>query len=557
MVEFCHLSPIRKNELCLYNESSFDCSVNLDIWRKPLPYQSPGTRRHNVQFGAGQAGYVGVAPTRIPQRILDAIPGALAWLSLGIVILGAIYEPMLMMTGAAILATYSSGRFLAAGIANVIGLRRVHAWRNKDWQKEYRRLSTETSLPLEKVHHIVVIPNYREELETLRATLDRLAEQPNALDSVTVVLAMESGEPDAVNKATVLTTEYGQLFANFFAPVHPKGIQNEIQCKSANQAWATRWAKRQLVDEQGIDIHHIVVTTMDADTLFDPHYLEALGVLFATDDRRYSAFWQAPIRYHSNVWRINPFMRVLHGYSSAMELAYLSAPWWQALPMSSYSLSLKLLDNAGYWDSDVIADEWHMFIKAYFKREGNMVLRPIFLPFLSSATGGKNIWNSLVQRYRQTLRHAWGAKEIGYTISQKREHPYVGFWPAFSLTFRVAHDNLLAGAGWVIITLGTQLPALLHPALVLENRMAWPFLLLQACFAVVLLMSLLFWGLDVRIRPPRPENQVSSFKERVQSLLSVPMLPTVTLICVALPVLQAQTQLMLGIPLHFRVTRKT
>ncbi len=520
-----------------------------------MPYQSPGTRRHNVQFGVGQSDYVGIAP--IPQRVLDAIPGALAWISLGIVVLGAIYAPMTMLLGATLLALYSSSRFLLAAFANLLGLRYIRAWRRKDWQKEYRRLRTETSLPLEAVHHIVIIPNYKEELSVLRRTLDRLAEQPNALDAVTIVLAMEAGDPDAVEKGHILKSEYEQLFAHFFVPIHPKGIQNEIQCKSANQAWAARWAKRRLVDEMGFNIHHIVVTTMDADTLFDPHYLEALGVLFATDDRRYSAFWQAPIRYHANVWDINPFMRVLHGYSSAFELAYLAAPWWRALPMSSYSLSLKLLDNAGYWDADVIADEWHMYIKAHFKREGDLVLRPVFLPFLASATTGTSVWNSVVQRYRQTLRHAWGAKEIGFTISQMREHPYVRFWQGFTLLFRVAHDNLLAGAGWIIITLGTQLPALFHPSLIFQNSNAAPFILLQLSFSIVILMTLIFWIIDIKIRPPRPDYYQPTRTERGQSLLSVPALPTLTLICVALPVLQAQTQLMLGIPLQFRVTKKT
>ncbi|MCB9437131.1 MAG: hypothetical protein H6673_09095 [Anaerolineales bacterium] len=521
-----------------------------------MPYQSPGARRPNVQFGVAQTG-VNVAPAPIPQRILDAIPGALAWFSLGLVVLGAIYAPLVMLMGAAFLGLYSSTRFMLAGVAAVMGLRRIRRWHQTDWQYEYYQRRTDDSLPLEAVHHIVIIPNYKEELSTLRTTLDRLAEQPNALDSVTIVLAMEAGDPDAVTKGEILQAEYQRLFANFFVPVHPKGIQNEIQCKSANQAWAARWAKRRLVDEMGMNIHHIVVTTMDADTLFDKHYLEALGVLFATDDRRYSAFWQSPIRYHSNVWEINPFMRLLHAYSSAWELAYMAAPWWQTLPMSSYSLSLKLLDNSGYWDSDVIADEWHMFIKSYFKREGDLVLRPIYLPFLASATGGDNLLSAVKRRYSQTLRHAWGAKEIGYTISQMREHPYVGFRQGFRLLFRVAHDNLLAGAGWVIITLGTQLPALLHPHLLIGNEKSPQFILLQISFAMVSIMTLFFWGIDVRIRPPRPENQKQTSVERLQSLISIPMLPTITLVCLAFPVIQAQTQLMFGIPLHFKVTKKS
>src|SRR5690606_10716878 len=123
--------------------------------------------------------------------------------------------------------------------------------------------------------------------------------------------------------------------------------------------------------------------------------LEALGVLFPTNPKRHSAFWQAPIRYHSNVWSTNPFMRLLHAYSTCWELAYLAGRWWMALPMSSYSLSLKLLDNAGYWDPDVIADEWHMYIKAFFLREADMALYPIFLPFHANATGGTSFWDAI------------------------------------------------------------------------------------------------------------------------------------------------------------------
>lgn len=521
-----------------------------------MPYEPRRTRRTSLQFGATPTVYAESTPLRLSERMLDAIPGALAWGSLALVVVGALYAPLLMMTGAALLAMYSAGRFALAGLAFLIGLKRVQINERRDWEREYRRRADETSLPLDAVHHVVIIPNYKEDLDTLRTTLDRLAEQHCAMENVTVVLAMESGEQDAIDKGNILKAEYSALFANFFVPVHPKGLHNEIQCKSANQAWAARWAKRRLVDEMGLDIHHIVVTAMDADTLWHPDYLAALAVYFATDPQRHSAFWQAPIRYHGNVWKVNPFMRLLHAYSSFWELAYLAAPWWKSLPMSSYSLSMKLLDNAGYWDSDVIADEWHMFVKAYFKREGDLVLRPIFLPFLAGATGGDNILSSLVHRYRQTLRHGWGAKEIGYTIAQMQEHPYVDKRDGAGLLFRVAHDNLLAGAGWVIITLGTQLPAVLHPHLVAQNIDTLPFILLQVSFAIVLLLTLFIYVMDVRIRPPRPANQTVTRAERLQALLSVPFLPTLTLFCVAFPVIQAQTQLMLGIPLQFKVTPK-
>jgi hypothetical protein len=44
--------------------------------------------------------------------------------------------------------------------------------------------------------------------------------------------------------------------------------------------------------------------------------------------------------------------------------------------------------------------------------------------------------------------------------------------------------------------------------------------------------------------------------ERVYTLLSFPLLPILTLIFVALPTLQAQTRLLMGIPLRFQVSKK-
>lgn len=519
-----------------------------------MPYESFGNRRNSVQFGVGRSVWVGTRPTVIPERVLDMIPGGLAWIALGLVVLGAYYIPLALVFGAALLAFYSAVRFSFAGVANLIGLRHVRRWEAIDWRAEYARRATPDSLPLAAVHHVVIIPNYKEDLSTLRRTLHHLAAQARGAGSMSIVLAMEVGEAGALEKGALLEAEFGACFKNFLVATHPKGISGEMQCKSANQAWAARWARRVLVDEQGCDLDHLIVTTMDSDTVWHPHYFESLAVLFATDPQRHTTFWQAPIRYHGNVWSINPLMRILHAYSSAWELAYLAAPWWQALPMSSYSMSLRLLDSVGYWDPDVIADEWHMYIKSYFQRQGDVRLQPIFLPFWANATTGETIPKAIKERYLQTLRHAWGAKEIGYTIAQMSENPQTSFGGAFNLLFRVAHDNLLAGVGWVVMMLGSQLPMLFHPSLVRESMQTAPFILLQVSLTLVSALTIIFWVLDLRIRPPR--SQPWTRRERLYELASLPLLAVMTLICVALPVLHSQTRLMLGVPLQFRVAAK-
>ncbi len=305
-----------------------------------------------------------------------------------------------------------------------------------------------------------------------------------------------------------------------------------------------------MVDEGDYSLDQIVVTTMDADTLWHPRYFESLGLLFATDPQRHRTYWQAPIRYHGGVWQAHPLMRVLHAYASAWELAYLAAPWWRALPISSYSVSLRLLHDAGYYDPDAIADEWHMFIKSTFAIDGPQWVRPIYLPFLAGATAGDTWHGTIRARYHQTLRHAWGAKEIGYTLALMRRCTR----PAWGLLARVAHDNLLAGAGWIILFLGSQLPLLFHPAWVRAHLDSAPFLVLQAALLVIGTLTVIFWAVDVWLRPPRPPDV--SWRDRLYELLSLPLLALLTAVCVALPVLHAQTRLMLGKTILFRVTAK-
>src|SRR5690606_7741530 len=95
-------------------------------------------------------------------------------------------------------------------------------------------------------------------------------------------------------------------------------------------------------------------------------------------------------------------------------------------------------------------------------------LERVFLPFSAYATTGTTLWESVKNRYLQTLRHAWGSKEVGYMVAKMLEHPEIPFIQSFHLLFRVAHDILLAGAGWVILTIGSQLTLLLHPEILME-----------------------------------------------------------------------------------------
>jgi hypothetical protein len=148
---------------------------------------------------------------------------------------------------------------------------------------------------------------------------------------------------------------------------------------------------------------------------------------------------------------------------------------------------------------------------------------------------------------------------VGYMVAKILEHPEVDFNISFKLLFRVAHDILLAGAGWIIITAGGQLPFLFNrellPQVLAEGINNPSYILLQLSFLLVSILGIVFWYQDVLSRPPRTTK--ITWSERLLTLLSFPLLPVLTLVVVALPTLQAQTRLLMGIPLRFQVSRKT
>ncbi len=538
-----------------------------------MPYSSSDPRPPRPSE-VGRSIWGGAPLPPIPERVLDGIPGFIAWLALLLSIASAVAFPLTLMLAAALVASYTAFRFFLAGIANAIGIRRIKEWESIDWYRKYLQDKTPASLDWDSVHHLVIIPIYNESMKILIRTLDQLSLQENAQSQISVLLAMEAAEPDSYQKAQSLHRQYAAHFANIYFTVHPRGLIGEMQCKSANLAWAVNRFFENIVNEEGLNIDHYVLTTMDADTRWHEKHFAALTYHFAINEDRHRTFWQAPIRYHGNIWQVNPLMRIINTYATAFELAYLAAPWWMAMPMSSYSLSLRLLEQSGNWDTDVIADEWHMMIKAYFATGGQVQLQHIYLPFLADSTTGSNIFESIKNRYSQTLRHAWGSKEVGYMLAKLIENPQVLSFASFKLLLRIAHDILLAGAGWIILTVGSQLPVFFHPkiapvkvdglldagdkfAYVLEglssSHPAW--LLLAISGIVMLVLVVVFQVQDYRIRPPRVSPY--TLAESVMELLSIPFMLVLTLFVVALPTLVAQTRLLLGIPLQFIVTDKS
>lgn len=489
------------------------------------------------------------AGSRRTQRALEVVTGGLTWALLTSPLWGAILAPrylVLFLFGFNVYWVYKSANM---AISAVIGYRRLLAGQKADW------LGTLQALPgWDQIHHLVMIPTYREPPEVLEVMLDHLAAQDFPLTNVSVVLAFEERDLGARERAARLVAQFEGTFRHLWVTYHPDR-EGEIRGKSSNLAYAGRWAKQSLVDEHGVDIERVIVTVCDADSRLHPKYLSALVFGFLTNPSARHTIWQPALMFYSNVWRIPSVARISAGLYSVWQLSRLVARY-KLVTQSTYSLGLSTCHDVGYWDVDVIPEDSRMFFKVFFAlgHEREVKVQPIFLPVLADAAEGPSFWTTIASHYRQTRRWAWGVSDVPYVLSRAFEHETVPLWARLRRVAFYAEEHVCWPTHWFLLTIGANLVAYIAPAvaaapstIALMTMSAWLLSLCLPCLAVVAF-------LDQRLRPARSEPV--GWWSDLFGLAVWLCLPVVGLILTTLPALDAHTRLLLGRYLHYQVTEK-
>ena len=490
------------------------------------------------------------------QRMGEVFPGAMTWFIISALFWAPMIFPWPVALAIILFDLYWFTRSLSASYYAIKGYSNLQREQKVNWRAAYESALDDgrVTIPWESVHHVVIIPNLNERMEKLRLTLEHLAHQDDVSQQITVVLAMEAKEPEAIEKAGLLQEEFKESFAHIFATFHPDNLPGEVPGKSSNEAWAARWVKQRLVDALGYDLANITVTSCDADSLLHPRYFSALTYYFSTDLKRHRRFWQAPIFLYNNIWDVPMPTRVISALSTVNFLSDLCKPHGLVFPQSTYTLSLQMAHEVDYWDVDVIPEDWHMFLKCFFHLNGEVDTVPVFLPVGADAVKGETYKRSLISRYKQAKRHAWGAEDIAYAARECLLHAEIPFVARSRRMWALVENHLLWSTHWFLLTLGGAVPALLAiplrefaPGVGLPQIVS---LILTVCLAPGVIIVVL----DHLLRPAPPATMSKWFVAftHAQWLL----LPITSVVFASLPALHAQTQLMLGKPLVYEVTEK-
>lgn len=480
-------------------------------------------------------------------RLLEILPGVFVWETILLFFAGSLFFPIYLAYVVIFFDIFWLYKSISFALAAAVSYFRIRASEVMDWLGEVK-----TFPDWKKIHHVIIIPQYKEPLHILERSIRSLVTQDFPLKQITVVMATEARDPEGKDKANILKEKYGRKFANFFITVH-KLTPKETIGKHSNENYAARWVKKELIDRRGFNINYLTITSSDADHCFHPKHFSYLAFKFLDNPSRYLRFWQPAVFYYNNFWRLPALTRVINTIGTIWNASVLSRKD-RLVSCQNYSLSFKLLNEVGYWDPKIIPEDYHLFFKAYYKKRGLVETEPIYLPVYADAAESTTFWGTIKNTYLQFQRWAWGVSDDPNVVKNYFLTPTVSFLDKTIRLIKLLEDHLLMPLNWFLITLGITIPTLLIPefsqTVIGYNLPKLSSFILNLCliFLVIILI------INAKLRPS-PPSSVSRLRALLTPLEFI-LMPIAGFIFNVLPSLDAHTRLMLGKYLEYRRTEK-
>jgi hypothetical protein len=423
-----------------------------------------------------------------------------------------------------------------------------------DLEEDLRRVAALPEPPPSPTEliHLALIPTYTESLEKLRHTVRALAEAEwPAERKMCAIITRETDEGGIANVAA-LREEFGDAFAEFIHILDPlePGI---VIGKSSAMAWGGRYLYRLLVRERGMDPHRIMITDLDADYRVHPQYFAYLSWMHLTDATRDTQLYQPIPYFHNNVWDAPLLTRLFAAVLTALQM------WRSVLPeklqsFGSYSTTLNMVHEVGYWATDAIPEDSRFYWKSYFTYGDRFRAVPLFIPIYGDAVRAKTYWRSLASQYLQARRWAWGVTDLPYVVQNAIAHREIPFASRAWRVLNLFGEHINWAIAPFVVLFGATVPLIINPAFARTTLGQNLPLYASSMLTIALLALIVLIWVEHRIVPPMPSEW--RWPRRLLVYAGWTGLPFVGIFFTNLPALDAQTRLLTGRYLEYRVTEK-
>jgi hypothetical protein len=417
-----------------------------------------------------------------------------------------------------------------------------------------KRVDSNRNLDYRRLYHLIILPAYQEGYDVLFASIQSYYDSDYEKDRLIFVLAVEerAGEEYKIN-AKRLENEFKDKFRLFLHVQHPDGVVGEVKGKGANIAFAGK-AARTKIDELKIPYEDVIVSAFDSDTMVHPNYFSLLSYNFLTVDKPHQASYQPMPMFHNNIWDTPAIARVIATSSSFWQLVEASRPD-RLVTFSSHSMSFKTLVDIGFWRTDIIPEDSHIFWQCWLHYNGDYRTQPLFTTVSMDAVLGDNYWGTLVAQYKQKRRWAWGVTEISMVLPEVVKNKLIPRWKKFIYMERLLEGHYFWATASIMIAILGWLPLIFG-----GDRFGESVLAVNLPAMTRLLMSIATFFLifsmyvNMVLLPKRPARY--SRWKTVTMILQWVFSPIVSSVFGSAPAIDAQTRLMFAKYMEFWVTPK-
>ncbi len=410
-------------------------------------------------------------------RFFEIIPGALAWLTIGLMVFLSWATPAFIAIFIILFDTYWLLKTVYLSLHLSATFRQMKRNLKVDWLAELKKLQSDPKNPcltgrqandirmpriVESEHsdelvdsnriswkeiiHLIIFPIHKEPHPLVRESFGSLVKANYPTDKFIVVLATEaSGGEEAAETAKKIKAEFGARFRRFLTTKHPAGLPGEIPGKGSNEAWAAKEAKRLIIDplvntrtyadytqtndtasevlrksassqrESALSYENILVSVFDIDTQIFPDYFGRLTYAFLNAEDRLRAIYQPVPLFTNNIYQAPAFARVVSFSSTFWQMMQQARPE-RLTSFSSQSIPFQALVDMGFWHKDVVSEDSRVFWQGFLRYNGEFRVEPLSYPVSMDANVGPTFWSTMKNTYRQHRRWGWGAENIPYML---------------------------------------------------------------------------------------------------------------------------------------------
>ncbi|MDD4606775.1 MAG: glycosyltransferase family 2 protein [Patescibacteria group bacterium] len=485
-------------------------------------------------------------------RFLEIWPGAIVWATYIAAIGLSFFKPLWVIYFIIAFSIYWVMRILYLLIYNIYSWIKMRQTVKVDWLSKLKEEKN-----WQDYYHLIFLPTYKEGIEILRESFKHLTQTDYPSDKFIIVLGGEERDKENfLQIAEQIKKEFSEKIFKMLITVHPKGLPDEIPGKGSNVNWMGHQAKK-LIDELNLDYEKIIVSTFDIDTCVHPTYFAHLTYKYINHPNPTRASYQPIAVYHNNIWEAPAVLRVVANSTTFWLLSELARPE-RLFTFSSHSMSFRALVDVGFWEKDIVTEDSRIFLQCFIHYKGEYSVEPMFIPVSMDTVMSDNLWQSFKNQYKQIQRWGWAVEHFPYMVWNFFKNPQgkqIPWLKKMRYLFQFTEGEYSWPTAPILLLVLGRLPLFLaDPAteakVIAQNA---PYVLQWIMTCGVL--GLIILAILSTIILPKRLHKSSKFGYVIMIVQWI-LVPITMIIFGSIPAVDAQTRLMLGKNLGFRVTEK-